>query len=72
MHINYNLVYPPKKNMKNVIPINKKLYKQRIRVEHSMQKLKLFKRIQLRYDSSILSYSSFVFLALSIMIHRYS
>ena len=56
--------------MKEEIIIDAKLYKKRINVEHTFQKLKLFKRIQLRYDSNITSYFSFVFLACSLLIFR--
>jgi transposase len=66
----YNLIYPTKKNMKPELSFNKTLYKKRIYIEHSFQKLKLFKRIQLRYDSSILKFASFIFLAASQLIFR--
>lgn len=66
----YNLVYPNKKNMKKVTPIDRNLYKKRINIEHTFQKLKLFKRILCRYDSFISSYYSFVLLACSFLIFR--
>jgi len=66
----YNLVYPKKINMKEEIIIDSKLYKKRINIEHTFQKLKLFKRIPSRYDSRVSSYISFVFLACSILIFR--
>lgn len=67
---NYDLIYPKKKNMAEEIIIDSKLYKKRINVEHTFQKLKLFKRIQLRYDSKISSFHSFVFIACSLLIYR--
>ena len=66
----YNLIFPPKSNMKPDLSFDKVLYKKRIYVEHSFQKLKLFKRIQLRSDSSILNFTSFILLAASELIFR--
>jgi hypothetical protein len=67
---NYNFIYPSKKNMKEDSTFDKKLYNKRIHVEHSFQKLKAFKRVQIRYDSFITSFSSFIFLAVSQIIYR--
>lgn len=67
---NYNLMYHSKINMKELPYFDPILYKKRILVEHTFQKLKLFKRIQLRYDSSFISYYSFVLLACSFLIFR--
>jgi len=67
---NYDLIFPNKKNMKPSLNFDKVQYKKRICVEHTFSKLKAFKRIQLRYDSSISSFSQFIFLALSVMIYR--
>lgn len=67
----YKLMTPKKSNMKtNNTSYNPVLYKQRICVEHTFSHLKNFRRIQLRYDSSIQVYSSFVYLAFSILIFR--
>jgi transposase len=66
----YNFVYPTKKNMKPNPEFDKILYKKRIFVEHSFQKFKLFKRVAIRVDSFLEHFSSFVFLACSMMIHR--
>lgn len=68
---NYDIIIPPKKNMKHSHQFKKKLYKNRINIEHSFQKLKLFRRIMNRYDSYITSFKSFLFLAISLLIHRY-
>jgi transposase len=67
---NYNLIYPHKKNMQPSLNFNKIQYKKRINIEHTFSKLKAFKRIQLRYDSTISSFSQFIFLALSIILFR--
>jgi transposase len=67
---NYTLMVPHKSNMKPFENFDAHLYKQRIHVEHTFSKLKQFKRIQLRYDSSLSAYDSFVFLACSILILR--
>jgi len=66
----YILMYPNKVNMIEQNNIDSKLYKKRINVEHTFQKLKLFKRIQLRYDSNVSSYFSFIFMACSFLIFR--
>ena len=66
---NYNFIYPTKKNMKEDLTFDKELYKKRIHVEHSFQKLKAFKRVQIRYDSFITSFSSFIFLAVSQIVY---
>jgi len=65
---NYSLMYPAKKNMKQLPYFNSELYKKRIKIEHSNRRLKLFRRIDARYDSYISTYSNFVFLAASIII----
>ena len=56
--------------MKDDPTFDKELYRKRIHVEHSFQKLKVFKRIQIRYDSLITSFSSFIFLATSQIIYK--
>jgi transposase len=65
---NYKLVIPPKKNCKKRYPFNKKLYRKRIRVEHAFQKIKAFRRIQIRYDSNIDTFLGFIYLATSFLI----
>jgi transposase len=62
-------IFPPKRNMKQV-HMDKVLYKKRIYVEHTFATLKQFKRVIIRTDSFIKTYKSFVYLALSLMIHR--
>lgn len=42
---NYNLVYPLKKNMKGTNEIDKNIYKKRIHIEHTFQKLTLKVRL---------------------------
>jgi hypothetical protein len=61
---------PKKKNAKTTYKFNKKTYKNRIFIEHTFQKLKTFKRIQLRYDSLIDTYLGFLFLAISLIIFQ--
>jgi len=67
---NYNLIVPPKSNMKQQKFYYKKLYKKRIFVEHFFQKLKLFRRIMIRYDKLISSFETFTFMATSFIIFR--
>lgn len=64
----YSLMIPKKSNMKISYQFDKFLYKNRIHVEHSFSKLKNFRRIMVRYDSNIINFSEFLFLALSQMI----
>lgn len=67
----YKIIVPAKKNSLHKIPIDKQLYKHRIHVEHFFQKLKQFRRIPVRYDASIASFSSFVLMAFSVILLRY-
>lgn len=46
----------------------KKLYKLRARVEQAIGKLKRFKRVALRCDKTIVSYSAFISFACAIML----
>ena len=61
---------PKKSNSKTSYTFDNILYKKRIYVEHAFQKLKLFRRIQIRYDSLLNSYLSFVLLAVSNIIFK--
>lgn len=61
-------MFQPKKNSKIKYDFNKVLYKKRINVEHSFQKLKTFRRVCTRYDSNFDTFYSFVYLATSIII----
>ncbi len=66
---NYTLMVPKKINMKNTeYPYDPQLYKKRIFIEHSFANVKCYRRIQLRYDSSISHFNSFVYLAFSMLI----
>jgi transposase len=70
---NYSLMYPIRKNMKQKLSnYDSELYKKRIRIEHTNRRLKLFRRIDARYDSYLDTFSSFVFLAASIMITKHN
>jgi len=66
----YILMIPKKKNMKIDYPFNKKLYKKRLVIEHTFQKLKIFRRIITRYDSKIKNYVGFLYLAISQIIYK--
>ena len=59
-----------KSNMIKQYPFNKTLYKKRIRVENTFQKLKSNKRIQLRYDAYHSTYISFVYLASTLLLFK--
>jgi transposase len=60
-------VVPPKSNRKEQLEFDKELYKKRHVVENFFGKIKRFRRIATRYDKTIVSYASFVFLASSIL-----
>ena len=66
---NISHIIPPKKNMKlyNTYKYDKNLYKVRIKIEHIFARLKAYKRINIRYDKKIKSFTSFVYIALSII-----
>ncbi len=66
----YTLMIPKKKNSKTNYQFNKKLYKKRILIEHTFQKLKLFRRVSIRYDSLISTYFQFLFFAISFIIFK--
>lgn len=67
---NYSLMVAKKKNAKTKYKFNKKTYKKRIIIENTFQKLKIFRRIQIRYDSLVNTYFGFLFLAISIIIFK--
>lgn len=66
----YALMIPKKINMKIIYYFDKTLYKNRLHVEHTFQKLKSFKRIMLRYDSLLINFMGFVFLSLSQLLFK--
>ena len=64
------LMVRAKKNARTKYEYDRDTYRQRIYVEHGFQKLKSFRRIQLRYEQIYSNYSSFVFLAGSLILSR--
>lgn len=62
-------IIPPRKNMKLYATYNYDIneYKKRIRIEHIFGRLKVNKRINLRYDKNLRNFSGFVLLAFSII-----
>jgi len=63
-----SLIVPNKSNQKKKLLFDKQIYKKRIFVEHAFQKLKSYRRINLRYDSYISTYYAFVYLCSSYML----
>lgn len=63
--INYQIHIPKKKGAINNYIFDKSIYKNRIFIEHTFQKIKVFRRLMLRYDSLIKNYSAFLYLAIS-------
>ena len=66
---NIDHIIPPRKNMKiaKVYTYDKKEYVKRIKIEHIFGRLKLFKRVDLRYDKKLSNFSSFVYFGFSII-----
>ncbi len=67
---NISLMTPTKKGATKTFYFCKKLYKKRITVEQTFQKIKAFRRIQIRYDSNHHIFSEFIFLSLFCIIYR--
>ena len=65
---NYNLIIPPKKNMKTSTKYDKTKFKNRHVVENTFASLKIMRRIMIRYDSLIKNYIGFLYLGLSKLI----
>jgi transposase len=64
----YTPAVPPKKNRKHPWEYDKELYKRRNEVERMFRRLKAFRRISTCYDKLDLMFSSFIYLALCIII----
>jgi transposase len=60
-------VIPPKSNRKVQREYDRELYKRRNLIERSFNKLKRFRRIATRYDRKAVYFSSFVYLAASLL-----
>jgi transposase len=62
-------IIPPRKNMKlyNDYKYDKNEYMKRIKIEHIFSRLKMFRRLNLRYEKFIRNFSGFVYLAFSII-----
>jgi len=60
---------PPRKNMQlyQNYKYDKNEYGKRIRIEHIFSRLKIYKRINMRYDKLVRQFSGFVLLTLSII-----
>jgi putative transposase len=67
---NMKHIIPPRKNMKikNTYVYDKNEYIKRIKIEHIFSKLKIYKRINNRYDKLLRNYIGFVYLALAVII----
>ena len=68
---NIMMIIPNKKNSKINYYFNDFLYKKRIIIEHSFQKIKTYRRISIRYDNYINSYKNFLYIALTDIITNY-
>ena len=62
-------IIPPRKNMKLYAnyKYNKNEYANRIKIEHIFSRLKMYKRLNNRYDKFISNFSGFVYFALSLI-----
>jgi transposase len=68
---NYKVLIPKKINSNNDYYFDKIIYKKRIIIENMFAKLKLYRRIMIRYDSNINTYKAFVYLGISNLIYNY-
>lgn len=68
---NYNLMVPKKKGAISNYYFNKLLYKKRIKVEHTFQKIKTYRRIRNRYDKLFRVYKQFVLMGSSLLIYKW-
>ena len=65
---NISIMTPRKSNQKKCETFDKNLYKKRIRIENTFQKLKIYRRINMRYDHYLKTFNSFVMLSLSFIL----
>ena len=65
--IGASAVIPPKSNRKMQRKYDKELYKKRNLIERAFNQLKRFRRIATRYDRKALYFSSFLYLAASLL-----
>jgi len=63
---NISIMIQNKKNMVQQPTFNKQIYKKRIAIENTFQRLKCFRRINLRYDKLFSIYCNFCYIAASI------
>ena len=66
---NYTVLIPKKKNANNNHYFDKKIYKNRHIIKNTFAKLKILRRIMIRYDAKIKSYMSFLYLGIAEMIY---
>ena len=66
-----SIIKPNNRNTKNKSKIRKlneseeQLYKKRIKIEHTNQKIKAYRRLNFVYDKEIKNYNQFVYLSLN-------
>ena len=66
-----SIIKPNNRNTKNELKIRKlneseeQLYKKRIKMEHTNQKIKAYRRLNFVYDKEIKNYNQFVYLSLN-------
>lgn len=63
----YDVYIPKKKNAKYIYPFDNVMYKMRIKIEHVFARLKLFRRLQIRYDSLLKNYCGFLYFGMIIL-----
>lgn len=68
---NILIMTPRKSNQKKCENFDKNLYKKRIRIENTFQKLKIYRRINMRYDHYLKTFNSFVMLSLSFILFKH-
>lgn len=64
---NYKVMIPAKKNAKTKYEFDKTIYKKRNIVENTFSKIKTFRRVNIRYDKLLNSFSAFVYLGAALL-----
>ena len=65
---NSSFMIMKKKNMTTAYSFNKNLYRKRIKIENTFQKLKSFRRLMIRFDALIENFLSFIYIAASLLL----
>jgi transposase len=65
-----NPVIPSRSNAIDPLPLNKKAYRERNRVERLISKLKQFRRVATRYDKLAVTFMAFIHITSALIMSR--